>query len=64
MRRSHEESIPVPVAGLRQPQPTSTLRDSPRCPHNLTQAQRDAFGAHTYERLDHPGVAVHTEWLA
>jgi len=30
---------------------------------NLIQAQRDYFGAHTYERLDQPGV-FHTEWLA
>lgn len=29
---------------------------------NLIQAQRDCFGAHTYERLDRPGV-FHTEWL-
>jgi 6-phosphogluconate dehydrogenase len=35
-----------------------------RLPQNVTQAQRDAFGAHTYERLDKPGApAVHTEWL-
>jgi 6-phosphogluconate dehydrogenase len=33
-----------------------------RLPQNITQAQRDAFGAHTYERTDRPG-AVHTEWL-
>ncbi|MBF2099184.1 MAG: NADP-dependent phosphogluconate dehydrogenase, partial [Gloeomargaritaceae cyanobacterium C42_A2020_066] len=30
-------------------------------PQNLTQAQRDFFGAHTYERVDKPGV-FHTEW--
>jgi len=30
-------------------------------PANLIQAQRDFFGAHTYERLDAPG-AFHTEW--
>jgi 6-phosphogluconate dehydrogenase len=34
---------------------------SSRLPQSLTQAQRDAFGAHTYERIDRPG-AVHTEW--
>ncbi len=34
---------------------------SARLPQNLTQAQRDAFGAHTYERIDKPG-AVHSEW--
>ncbi len=34
----------------------------PRLPSNLLQAQRDFFGAHTYERVDKPGV-FHTEWL-
>ena len=33
-----------------------------RLPANLLQAQRDFFGAHTYERIDRPGV-FHTEWL-
>jgi 6-phosphogluconate dehydrogenase len=32
-----------------------------RLPQNLTQAQRDFFGAHSYERVDAPG-AFHTEW--
>ena len=37
---------------------------TPRLPQNLTQAQRDAFGAHTYERTDKPELGfVHTEWL-
>jgi 6-phosphogluconate dehydrogenase len=32
-------------------------------PQNLTQAQRDYFGAHTYERVDQPrGEFSHTEW--
>ena len=32
-------------------------------PQNLTQAQRDYFGAHTYERVDRPrGEFSHTEW--
>jgi 6-phosphogluconate dehydrogenase len=31
-------------------------------PQNLTQAQRDYFGAHTYERVDKPG-SFHTEWM-
>jgi 6-phosphogluconate dehydrogenase len=34
---------------------------SERLPANLIQAQRDFFGAHTYERTDKPGV-FHTEW--
>jgi 6-phosphogluconate dehydrogenase len=29
---------------------------------SLIQAQRDYFGSHTYERIDNPGVFVHTEW--
>ncbi|MCU7844794.1 MAG: NADP-dependent phosphogluconate dehydrogenase [Candidatus Thiodiazotropha sp. (ex Monitilora ramsayi)] len=34
-----------------------------RLPQNLIQAHRDAFGAHTYERVDHPEWGfVHTEW--
>ena len=32
-------------------------------PANLIQAQRDCFGAHTYERIDDPGVAIHSDWL-
>ncbi len=32
-----------------------------RLPANLTQAQRDYFGAHTFQRLDKPGV-FHAEW--
>lgn len=34
-----------------------------RLPANLLQAQRDYFGAHTYERTDRPrGEFVHTNW--
>jgi 6-phosphogluconate dehydrogenase len=33
-----------------------------RLPANLTQAQRDYFGAHTYRRLDREGV-FHTRWI-
>jgi 6-phosphogluconate dehydrogenase len=37
---------------------------SKRLPANLTQAQRDYFGAHTYERTDAPrGEWFHTEWI-
>jgi len=36
---------------------------SERLPANLLQAQRDYFGAHTYERLDQPrGKFFHTDW--
>ena len=34
-----------------------------RLPANLLQAQRDYFGAHTYERVDAPrGQFFHTNW--
>ncbi len=35
-----------------------------RLPGNLIQAQRDYFGAHTYERTEKPGTFIHTEWSA
>jgi 6-phosphogluconate dehydrogenase len=34
---------------------------SERLPANLTQAQRDYFGAHTYRRVDQDGI-FHTDW--
>jgi 6-phosphogluconate dehydrogenase len=34
-----------------------------RLPANLTQAQRDYFGSHTYKRLDREGD-FHTDWSA
>ncbi len=34
-------------------------------PANLLQAQRDYFGAHTYERIDKPkGEFFHTDWIS
>jgi 6-phosphogluconate dehydrogenase len=36
---------------------------SPRLSANLLQAQRDYFGAHTYQRLDRPG-RFHTKWAS
>ena len=38
---------------------------SERTSANLLQAQRDYFGAHTYERIDQPrGTFFHTDWIA
>jgi 6-phosphogluconate dehydrogenase len=38
---------------------------SERTSANLLQAQRDYFGAHTYERIDEPrGKFFHTDWTA
>jgi len=34
-----------------------------RLPAYVIQAQRDAFGSHTYERNKKPGTWIHTEWL-
>ncbi|HKP45994.1 MAG TPA: NADP-dependent phosphogluconate dehydrogenase [Pyrinomonadaceae bacterium] len=39
------------------------LYRSANLPLNLTQAQRDFFGSHTYERVDKPDQGfIHTEW--
>ena len=51
--------IPVPAMGSSLAYYDSYR--SERLPANLTQAQRDFFGAHTYRRLDRDGV-FHTEW--
>jgi 6-phosphogluconate dehydrogenase len=52
--------IPVPAFSASLDYFDSYRRD--RLPQNLTQAQRDYFGAHTYERTDKPGF-FHTEWM-
>ncbi len=51
--------IPVPAFSASLDYFDSYRRD--RLPQNLTQAQRDYFGAHTYERVDREGT-FHTEW--
>lgn len=56
---AHRAGIPVPAF-------SSALNfldayRTGRLPANLIQAQRDYFGAHTYERLDRPGK-FHTHW--
>jgi 6-phosphogluconate dehydrogenase len=54
--------IPVPAFSASLDYFDSYRRD--RLPQNLTQAQRDYFGAHTYERTDKPrGEFFHTEWM-
>ena len=37
---------------------------SDRMPTNLIQAQRDYFGAHTYQRIDEPETFFHSEWMS
>jgi 6-phosphogluconate dehydrogenase len=51
----------IPVAGLAASLAYYDAYRSARLPANLTQAQRDFFGAHTYRRIDRDGV-FHTEW--
>ena len=51
--------IPVPAFSASLDYFDSYRRAS--LPQNLTQAQRDYFGAHTYDRVDKAGV-FHTEW--
>lgn len=56
------------LAGIPLPAMSASLAyfDSYRTatlPQNLTQAQRDFFGSHTYERIDKPDAGfIHTEW--
>jgi len=59
--KSVELGIPMPAIGA-----ALAYYDgyrTARLPANLLQAQRDYFGAHTYERLDKPrGLFFHTNW--
>lgn len=60
------------ILGIEQGIPTPALSSalayfdgyrSERLPANLLQAQRDYFGAHSYERIDRPrGQFFHTDW--
>ena len=59
--KSIEHGIPVP--GLSSALAFFDSYRSAVLPANLLQAQRDYFGAHTYERVDKPrGEFFHTEW--
>ena len=51
----------IPVPGMMSALGYYDSYCSERMPTNLIQAQRDYFGAHTYQRIDKPGV-FHTEW--
>jgi 6-phosphogluconate dehydrogenase len=51
----------IPAAGLMSSLAYFDAYRSERMPTNLIQAQRDYFGAHTYQRTDIPGT-FHTEW--
>jgi 6-phosphogluconate dehydrogenase len=51
----------IPVAAMASAVTYFDAFCSDRLPTNLIQAQRDFFGAHTYQRIDKEGV-FHTEW--
>jgi 6-phosphogluconate dehydrogenase len=51
----------IPVPGLSASLAYYDSYRSARLPANLIQAQRDLFGAHTYERTDRPGT-FHSTW--
>ena len=70
MKERHADTRKVVSLGLEQGIPVPAFASSltyfdsyrsERLPSNLTQAQRDYFGAHTYERIDEEGT-FHTEW--
>jgi 6-phosphogluconate dehydrogenase len=54
-------TLGLPAPGLMATLSYFDAYRSAALPANLIQAQRDFFGAHTYERLDAPG-AFHTRW--
>jgi 6-phosphogluconate dehydrogenase len=51
----------VPASGLASALGYFDAYTSEKMPVNLIQAQRDNFGAHTYQRIDMEG-SFHTEW--
>ena len=51
----------MPAAGLMSALAYLDAYTSERMATNLIQAQRDFFGAHTYQRIDKEG-SFHTEW--
>jgi 6-phosphogluconate dehydrogenase len=63
LARASRSGIPVPAFSASLDYFDSYRRA--RLPQNLTQAQRDYFGAHTYERVDRPrDEFFHTDWLS
>jgi 6-phosphogluconate dehydrogenase len=70
--KAHEQSLrssvvqaaqsKIPAAGLMSALSYFDGYTSALLPTNLIQAQRDNFGAHTYQRIDREGT-FHTEWI-
>ena len=58
----HASTMGIPIPGIMASLEYLDAYRSSWLPANLIQAQRDYFGAHTYERIDAKGT-YHTEWL-
>ncbi len=60
---STAQSLGIPVAAMSASLAYFDSYRAESLPHNLTQAQRDFFGSHTYKRIDDPeGKDIHTDW--
>lgn len=63
MIAAHAIKMGLPIPAFAASLSYFDLYRSANLPLNLTQAQRDFFGSHTYERTDKPDQGfVHTEW--
>jgi len=58
---SYSATSGLPVPGMMASLAYYDSYRSAWLPTNLIQAQRDFFGAHTYERIDRPGI-FHSDW--
>jgi 6-phosphogluconate dehydrogenase len=57
------QSTGIPVPAMSASLAYFDMYRTANLPLNLTQAQRDFFGSHTYERIDQPEAGfIHTEW--
>ncbi|MGA9773138.1 MAG: decarboxylating NADP(+)-dependent phosphogluconate dehydrogenase [Blastocatellia bacterium] len=57
------QSLGIPAAAISASLAYFDTYRTANLPLNLTQAQRDFFGSHTYKRVDNPeGESIHTEW--
>ena len=58
------QSVGVPIAALSASLAYFDAYRTAELPLNLTQAQRDYFGSHLYERIDKPELGlIHTDWM-
>jgi 6-phosphogluconate dehydrogenase len=57
------QSLGIPVPAMSASLAYFDMYRTANLPLNLTQAQRDFFGSHTYRRIDRPQAEpIHTEW--